>query len=94
MTLGMFGVALLLAAFVAPFASALPDGLETTAKALGFAAAARPAWPAPMPDYGLPWPRLAIAAPAVAGIVGTVAVGLLAWAISRTLAVRDDAAHR
>jgi len=94
LAMGTFGLALLLAAFVAPFASALPDGLDATAKALGFAASARPVWTAPMAGYGLPWPRLAIAAPAVAGIAGTVAVGVLAWAISRSLAVRDDAAHR
>jgi len=99
LAMGMFGVALLLAAFVAPFASALPDGLATTAQALGFGAAARPAWAAPMPEYGLPWSHLAIAAPAVAGIIGTIAVAFLAWAIGRSLAapsltMRDDAAQR
>ena len=92
--IGVLGVALLVAAFVAPFASSLPDGLDKTAQALGFAERARSLWRAPMPEYGLPWTRLALVAPAVAGIIGTLAVALLAWAISRSLAIRDDASHR
>jgi cobalt/nickel transport system permease protein len=92
--LGLFGAALLAAAFVAPFASSLPDGLDKAAQTLGFAGRARPLWRAPMPEYALPWSRLALVAPAIAGIVGTLAVAALAWAISRSLANRDDASHR
>ena len=91
---GVLGVALLIAAFVAPFASPLPDGLDKTAQTLGFAERARALWHAPMPEYGLPWARLALVAPAVAGIIGTLAVAVLAWAISRSLAIHDDASHR
>ena len=91
---GAFGVALGVAAFVAPFASSLPDGLETTARTLGFAQAARAFWHAPMPRYGLPWDRLAIVAPAVAGVTGVLTVSVLAWAISRSLGVGGDASHR
>ena len=91
---GMFGVALILAVFVAPLASSLPDGLETTARTLGFAGRAHALWHAPMPDYALPWMRVALVAPAVAGLAGTLTVAGLAWAISRSLATRDDASHR
>ena len=92
--IGVLGMALVIAAFVAPFASSLPDGLDRTAQALGFAERARALWRAPMPEYGLPWTRLALVAPAVAGVIGTLAVAVLAWAISRSLAIRDDASHR
>src|SRR5512143_780697 len=56
--LGALVVALAVAAFVAPFASPLPDGLESVAERLGFAGAARALWPAPAPDYALPWVAL------------------------------------
>lgn len=91
---GVFGVGLIVAAFVAPFASSLPDGLEHAARALGFAERARAIWHAPMPGYALPWARAAQVAPAVAGIAGTLAASLLAFAISRSLAAGDDASHR
>ena len=39
--IGGFGVALAIAAFISPFASALPDGLEDAANRLGFAGRAR-----------------------------------------------------
>jgi cobalt/nickel transport system permease protein len=83
LALGLLGAALAVAAFVAPFASALPDGLEKTAETLGFASRARALWP-----------RFAAIAPAVTGVIGTVAAAVLAWAVSRTLATMDDDAHR
>lgn len=92
--IGLFGAALLVAAFVAPFASSLPDGLDKTAQTLGFAERARPLWPAPMPEYAVPWSRLALVAPAISGGVGALAAAALAWTISRSLADRDDASHR
>jgi cobalt/nickel transport system permease protein len=96
LAIGVLGVALLVAAFVAPFASSLPDGLDKTAHMLGFAERSGVLWHAPMPDYGLPWARLALVAPAVAvaGIIGTLAAAVMGWAISRSLAIRDDASHR
>jgi cobalt/nickel transport system permease protein len=92
--IGIFGVALLVTAFLAPFASSLPDGLDRTAQLLGFAERARSPWSAPLPDYRFPWARLGLVAPAVAGVIGALAVAVLAWAISRSLAIRDDASHR
>lgn len=93
--LGAIGVALVVAALVAPFASALPDGLEATAERLGFADQARALWPAPAPDYEFPlaarWGR---AAPALSGVVGTLLASLLAWFLSRGLVARPGSRHR
>jgi cobalt/nickel transport system permease protein len=90
----VFGVALVAAVFLAPLASALPDGLDATAQTLGFADRARAMWPAPMPGYELPWSRLAGLAPAVTGAAGTIAAAALAWAMSRSLAAGGHDAHR
>ncbi len=87
--LGALVVAIALAAFVAPFASPLPDGLETVAERLGFAGAARAPWPAPAPDYELRWAALGRAGTALAGVVGTLAAVALAWALSRGLGPRE-----
>ena len=81
--MGLFGIALAVAAFAAPFASTLPDGLEKTASALGFAARAQ-----------APWSPLAVVAPAAMGVAGTAAVAGLAWAFSRKLKTLDDDVHR
>jgi len=93
--LGGLGVALLMAAFAVPFASALPDGLEATAARLGFAAQARALWPAPAPGYELPWAvALGRLAPALAGLGGTILAAGLAWALSRGLSARGRTGHR
>ncbi|MGE5198072.1 MAG: energy-coupling factor ABC transporter permease, partial [Rhodospirillaceae bacterium] len=52
---GLVGLAIAVAAFLSPFASALPDGLEYAAERLGFAHRAAASWPAPFPDYALPF---------------------------------------
>lgn len=92
--LGLFGVALAIAAFVAPYASTLPDGLDRAADALGFASRAPATWPAPLAGYHLPFASSLSFAPAVAGVIGTLAAAALAWAISRSLRPPDDALHR
>ncbi len=72
-----FIVALLLAAFVAPFASSSPDGLEKVADVLGFARYSeetQPLWNgAPVPDYSMPGVRSKRLAASVAGLFGTLA---------------------
>jgi len=83
--LGLLVVALAVAAFVAPFASPFPDALESVAERLGFAEAARGLWPAPAPDYSLPWLALGRASTALAGVVGTLAAAALAWGLTRRL---------
>jgi cobalt/nickel transport system permease protein len=83
LVLGLCGAALAVAAFVAPLASTLPDGLQTTAESLGFASRA----------YAL-LPKLSVLAPTVAGVVGTLVAGVLAYAVGRGYATVDDDAHR
>ncbi|MBE3132400.1 MAG: energy-coupling factor ABC transporter permease [Acidobacteria bacterium] len=92
--LGLFGVAIAVAAFLAPLATGLPDGLDRTAEVLGFAGKARATWPAPLAGYRLPFATSLAAAPAVAGLVGTLAAGALAWVISRSLKPTNDDLHR
>jgi cobalt/nickel transport system permease protein len=92
---GLLVLGLALSAFAAPFASPLPDGLETAARKLGFAVSARGLWPAPAPDYALPWLAVGRVASALAGIVGTLAAATLAWALTRRLgAGRSAGPHR
>jgi cobalt/nickel transport system permease protein len=83
--MGALVVALAVAAFLAPMASPLPDGLESAAAQLGLADAARALWPAPAPGYELPWAALGRAGSALAGVMGTLAAAVLAWALSRGL---------
>jgi cobalt/nickel transport system permease protein len=92
--LGALVLALAVAAFLSPFASPLPDGLESVAERLGFAGAARALWPAPAPDYALPWVALGRAGTALAGILGTLAAAALAWGLSRGLGPREAGPHR
>jgi len=92
---GLFAVALAIAAFAAPFASDLPDGLEAVAERLGFAAAARAAWPAPVPDYGASWIHLGRAGVALAGLLGALAAAAVAWLLGRRFAGGEGAgSHR
>ena len=94
MTVAGLGVALLVASFLAPFASESPDGLEYVGRSLGFleggggAAEEAAALPAPMADYSLPGlPSLPVAT-AIVGILGTLAVFALAAGLARGLAGR------
>ena len=90
---GALGMALVVAAFLAPFASRLPDGLEHTAITLGFAGHARPLLPATL--EGAPFLRGAFArfAPLVAGVAGTLIAALVAWLAGRGLSRRDHVPH-
>ncbi|HHY84787.1 MAG TPA: hypothetical protein GYA07_04525 [Verrucomicrobia bacterium] len=91
-TLGM-AVALGIAIFLAPFASTLPDGLESVAQRFGFEhAAVAPPVSAPMPDYEVPGISWSVGATAVAGAAGTVIVFLLALALGRLLVPRKQSA--
>jgi cobalt/nickel transport system permease protein len=66
MVLGLAVVSLVVAAFLAPFASNPPD-------------------------YTRPWAALGRAGTALAGVLGTLAAGALAWALSRGLAAPPEA---
>ena len=91
---GVLGVALVVAAFLAPFASRLPDGLERTALDLGFSARANPILPAPLEESALFLGPLAPLAPALAGLIGTLSVALVAWMAARSLSKAGDVPHR
>jgi cobalt/nickel transport system permease protein len=90
---GIVGLAVAIAAFLSPFASTLPDGLASAARRLGFATRAEATWPASIPELVTPFFASARIATAVAGAMGTVAVAVLAWIISRGLRTGHDATH-
>jgi cobalt/nickel transport system permease protein len=88
------GIALAVAVFLSPLASDHPDGLEYVGQKTGILAeeSVTSSLPAPMPDYQVPF-RLSLpgmdevkAATAVAGLVGTIAVFSLSWALARVFA--------
>lgn len=86
--------ALGVAIFVAPFACAWPDGLESVAARFGFAArAAQPVFPAPAANYHVPGLHWAAGATALAGAAGALVVFALALLLARSLvreAPRND----
>jgi len=83
------GISMAVAAFLAPFASEQPDGLEWVGEKFGFLSADAPAspLPAPMPDYQVSLPGLdhVKLATAIAGLVGTVVVFCVGWGFARAL---------
>jgi cobalt/nickel transport system permease protein len=91
---GLFGVALAVAAFLSPFASLLPDGLDHAAGRFGFASRAAAKWAAPFPDYVMPLVTSPAVATAAAGIVGTISVAIVAWGVSRGVRPSDHDTHR
>jgi cobalt/nickel transport system permease protein len=89
-------VSLGLVAFVAPFASGWPDGLEKVAAMLGFEhkAAVAPILAAPLPNYTIPGFGSAMSSTIVAGGVGTLIAFVLAYFLARVLTPPGDAAQR
>jgi len=81
-------VSLVIAAILSPFASSWPDGLERVAGLLGFAARAEgpPTVNAPIPDYVFPGITSEGLATAVAGILGTLLVFVVLYAVGKALA--------
>jgi len=67
-------LALIVAAFLAPFASSSPDGLERVAEDLGFLHKGEgdPVVKSPIPDYAFPGIENESAATAAAGVTGTL----------------------
>jgi hypothetical protein len=72
----------------------LPDGLEHAAERLGFSGRAASAWTAPFPDYATPFVSSSAVTTAVAGVVGTISVAIVAWGVSRGLRPPDNGLHR
>lgn len=90
---GVIAMALVVAGFLSPFASSLPDGLEHAAEQLGFAGRARAMPGAPFPDYVMPFIESAGLATALAGILGTLAAAAVGWLVSRSLGASGRAVH-
>ncbi len=95
--LGGVGVALAVAVFLSPFAYAQPDGLEFVGEKLhllpGSGAATSPApFSAPIADYELKLPGLEHlkVATSAAGVVGTLVVFGVAWAMAKILPARQN----
>lgn len=79
-----------LAAFVAPLASPLPDGLERVAAALGFEGkASSSTHAAPLPDYAAPGISSAAVATGVAGVIGALVTFAVVAGVARAASRRD-----
>ena len=78
-------ISLGLALFISPFASSSPDGLDKTAQTLGFEEHAAAILPAPLPDYEFNFLGLSAISTSIAGLIGTLIVFALAWALARAL---------
>jgi cobalt/nickel transport system permease protein len=87
-------MALAVAVFLAPFASASPDGLEFVGTKLGFLNEEAPSVvAAPLADYELPLPQLkqTRVATAVVGVVGTLVVFAVGLGLARVFSDRERA---
>ena len=84
-------VALCVGAFLAPFASQLPDGLDPSPKSTVFAELGHSAWSL-FSDYKTcssgNWQSLSVS---LAGVVGTLSVFLLAIGFGRAVSLRPGA---
>ena len=82
------GICFLLALFLSPFASSSPDGLEKVAETKRFASKGEE-WKfwkhAPLPDYEISWIKNKNVSTAISGLVGTLAIFLLALGIGRLI---------
>ncbi len=85
-------VVLGLVLFVAPFASAWPDGLEKVAEALGFSGAAMQQAVAnsPIPDYQVPGVGSSVISNILAGLLGTLIVFVLSYVLARLLTSKSN----
>ncbi|AVX19410.1 cobalt/nickel transport protein [Carboxydocella sporoproducens DSM 16521] len=79
------GLALAIAAFLSPFASSSPDGLERVAEDHGFLEKGTSLFSSPIPDYLFPGIQNEKIATAVAGIVGTCLVFIFMYAVGKLL---------
>lgn len=86
-------VSLAVAAFLAPFASEFPDGLEAVAERTGFIDLERPR-PMLLADYEVPLPEgWQAASVSVAGIGGTLAVFAIVLVLGRAMKMRPALAE-
>ncbi len=74
--------------FIAPFACPWPDGLEKVAAQLGFEQHGSTLLKSPLADYAVPGLKWEGLGTIVSGVIGTLAVFALAWAVVRMMKVR------
>jgi cobalt/nickel transport protein len=82
------GIVLLVALFLSPFASPSPDGLEKVAETKGFSEKGEnwTFWKyAPFSDYTLPWIKNEKVSTALSGLIGTLAIFLIALGIGKLI---------
>ncbi len=82
------GLLSLLVVLLAPFASASPDGLERVAHDMGFIANAADSPIRVLGGYAIPWLGNTPLSVVLAGLLGVLVVGGVAWGISRALMAR------
>jgi len=82
-SVAVFGaIAAALAAFLSPFASALPDGLERVAEDLGFIGKEAGLFNALIPDYAIPGLGNELVATGLAGLIGVLITILIGYGIA------------
>lgn len=84
--------AVALAIFASPWASSLPDGLDSVAQRLGFEARAieAPIVPALWPEYKWEGRWSEASATSLSGVAGALATFALGWLVARAVASRTD----
>ena len=79
-------IVILLAAFISPWASSSPDGLEKVAEEKGFsdkAETGKPAWEhSPMKDYAMPGIKSEKTSTGISGLVGVVITVVVMLAVA------------
>jgi cobalt/nickel transport protein len=82
-------ISLLVAFFLSPLASSLPDGLEKVIQKLvpaGHVSESESSPPAPLPDYGLPGLKNERLSTGLAGVIGTLLVFAAVFFLGKLLA--------
>ena len=89
-------IALAISAFLSPYASSFPDGLEWFAEKAGFLAKgeAETTLRSPIPDYAIPGIKNEKLATSLAGAVGTLVVFLAGYGAARLISRKRRNAPR
>jgi cobalt/nickel transport protein len=85
-------IALIVAFFLSPLASSLPDGLEKVAHDYGFIAQSEKGsiLKSPMPDYAFPGIKNEKMATAISGLLGTLAIFGIGYGLALLLRRRRN----
>jgi cobalt/nickel transport protein len=83
-------IAIVIAVFMSPLSSSWPDGLERVAQNIGFIERSKqvPVMKAPMPDYIFPGLKNEMLSTALSGVLGTVIMFGIGYALARLLKKR------